>query len=597
MTSDVGRNDPCPCGSGLKFKKCCQAKGSAAMGEPAQGRAPLPSPAALHRTATAHWEAGRQAEALAVFRTIAQRQPANADAQYNLGATLFGMGRMTEAAEALQRAVALRPSFEIALTMLASALEHLGREDEAAGVYRRLGRVARDPIERRLNLARALNLEGDMDGAEAELRQTLAAKPDSAGAKVLLGQLLLEKGEFEEAETHLAGAVDTFPDAFQHLTMSRRLTEADRPLLIRMAQVAATSDLHPRQRGAVQFGLGKAHDDLGEYEDAMACYETAAALCAAGTVLDRTGLTRHYDQVIANWTADAMRRSAEPLRDAPPDDGELPLLIVGMPRSGTTLVEQILSSHPQVAPGGELSFWRDRVLQWMERARSAASTLDAPRPGPAGPLLKPLAAGPLAALSAAAAVRPPAPGIETDPGRLALAADDYLALLRKIGPEALRVTDKAPFNFERLGEIRAALPGIRILHCRRHPVDTCLSIFFTNYKGRQAWGRADILYQYRQYQRLMAHWRAVLEPDRFIEVDYEAMVTDRETQTRRLIAFAGLAWDDACLAPQANRRVVRTSSLWQARQTTYTGSLERWRRYEPWLGEFRELLADAAVAA
>jgi Sulfotransferase family len=171
-------------------------------------------------------------------------------------------------------------------------------------------------------------------------------------------------------------------------------------------------------------------------------------------------------------------------------------------------------------------------------------------------------------------------------------AREYLALLRRIGPQAARVTDKAPFNHIRLGLIHLLLPQARIIHCRRHPVDTCLSMYFTYFSQRMdfAWAKADLAFAYRQYARLMEHWRAALPRERFTEVDYEDLIADREAVTRRLIAFTGLDWHDACLSPERNKRTVRTASLWQARQPVYTTSVARWRRYEPWLGELRELL-------
>ena len=143
--------------------------------------------------------------------------------------------------------------------------------------------------------------------------------------------------------------------------------------------------------------------------------------------------------------------------------------------------------------------------------------------------------------------------------------------------------------------LRLALPDARVIHCRRSPVDTCLSIFFANFSARQdyACDRGDLVFFYRQYERLMDHWRRVLPADRFTEVEYERLIADREAETRRLIAFCGLDWDDACLAPERNGRVVKTASLWQARQPVYETSVERWRRYEPWLGELRELLPAA----
>jgi hypothetical protein len=156
------------------------------------------------------------------------------------------------------------------------------------------------------------------------------------------------------------------------------------------------------------------------------------------------------------------------------------------------------------------------------------------------------------------------------------------------------VTDKNPFNFLHLGAIRLALPGSRAIHCRRDPIDTCLSIYFTRFATPLAFAydRSDLVFYYRQYERLMAHWRALIPTDRLLEIDYEALIADREPLTRRMIAFCGLPWDDACLAPEGNSRLVRTASIWQARQPVYRTSVERWRRYEPWLGELRQLRTD-----
>jgi hypothetical protein len=173
---------------------------------------------------------------------------------------------------------------------------------------------------------------------------------------------------------------------------------------------------------------------------------------------------------------------------------------------------------------------------------------------------------------------------------------DYLTLLRGIAPAALRVTDKNPFNFLYIGFIHLALPQARFIHCRRDPVDTCLSIYFTRFAMPQpfAYDRGDLVFYYQQYQRLMAHWRTVLPPGRLLEIDYETLIAERERETRRMIDFCGLEWDDECLTPERNQRVVRTASLWQARQPVYPGSVGRWRRYEPWLGALGELRAGVS---
>jgi hypothetical protein len=171
---------------------------------------------------------------------------------------------------------------------------------------------------------------------------------------------------------------------------------------------------------------------------------------------------------------------------------------------------------------------------------------------------------------------------------------DYLALLRTCSATASCVTDKMPFNFLFLGLIHRLFPGARIIHCRRAPIDTALSIYFTHFSGTHdfAYRRDDIVHYYREYLRLMDHWRAILPPDRLLEVDYEDMVADPEAVSRRMVAFSGLDWDPACLDFHKTDRPILTASAWQARQPVYRNSTARWKHYEPWLGALRQLLPE-----
>src|SRR5712671_4249286 len=198
---------------------------------------------------------------------------------------------------------------------------------------------------------------------------------------------------------------------------------------------------------------------------------------------------------------------------------ETPLFVLGMPRSGTTLIEQILSSHPLVAAGGEMMFWLKRGIDWEQRAPNG--------------------------LSSTAIVE---------------LAEAYRAELRQIAPDAARVTNKMPHNYLWIGLIHLVFPRARIIHCRRHPVDTCLSIYFAHFRRPMAFAkqRSDLVFEYRQYLRLIEHWRTVMPPSCFIDVDYEALVTNGAAEARRLVEFCGLDWDDACLRPEGNRRVVTT---------------------------------------
>jgi hypothetical protein len=213
-------------------------------------------------------------------------------------------------------------------------------------------------------------------------------------------------------------------------------------------------------------------------------------------------------------------------------------------------VEQILSSHPAIAAGGELTAWNTADIEVNE----ATGTFDAPR------------------------------------ARAATAK--YLSVLHRVGPSAARVTDKLPLNFLRLGAIHTLLPDARIIHCQRDPIDTCLSIYTTLFKSRVGFAakKDDLVFFYRLYQRLMAHWQKVLPAGVLMDVQYESLVANREAETRRLIAFTGLDWDQSCMRPEQNTRSISTASAWQARQPVYTSSLRRFRNYEPWLGELAQLL-------
>ena len=274
-------------------------------------------------------------------------------------------------------------------------------------------------------------------------------------------------------------------------------------------------------------------------------FDAANAIRRQLAPFDPAGFERLVDRLIARFTREFFEASA-----SLGEDDETPVLVLGMPRSGTTLVERFLSSHPAVGAGGELVFWNER----------APSVVDAPDEG---------------LVRAAPKTR-----------------RDYLAVLRGIGPRALRVTDKMPFNFLWIGLIRALFPRARFVHCRRQPVDTCLSIYQTQFAAPLGFAstRGDLVSYFRQYERLMDHWRSVLPADRLLEVAYEDATRDPEGTARALVRFCGLPWDEACLRPERNAGAVKTANKWEARQPVYRTSVDRWRRYEPWLGELRSLL-------
>ena len=469
--------------------------------------------------------------------------------RHQLAVSLDQQGRDAEAIAAYQRAVELTPRLAAALIRLGDLLERNAQPDRAIECFRRAVMAQPGGPDGRLHRVRLLMAEGRMNEAEPLLRQVVALEPGSWAGRKILADLLTAQGRFEEAVQSFDAAIAANPrQALAHygLAMARKLTDADRWRIDRMIALLDDPALPQGDRMTLHFAAGKGLADVGDYQAAMRHFDHANQIRARTARFDQAGFAARIDQLIAAITPALLAER----RDYATDD-EAPLLIIGMPRSGTTLVEQIVSSHSRIVAGGEITFWvtRDPELELRNRTR-----------------------------------------FQPDEAR-AMAAE-YLSRLRRIGPEARLITDKLPFNFLRLGLIHMLLPRARIIHCRRNPIDTCLSIYSLQFRARMdfAASKSDLAFVYRQYERLMEHWRAVLPPDRFLDVDYETLVAEPAAQTRRLIEFTGLDWEAACLRPEQNQRTVDTASMWQARQPMYRNSVERWRRYEPWIGELRDLL-------
>lgn len=478
---------------------------------------------------------GRRAEAVSAFQVARNRNPNHPSALQNLAAALKDSGREAEAITAWQEVIRRFPNNLVAHMSLGQLFMAHGRFDEAVIAAKGATRSAPNSPQAHLLLALALAESGKSDLAEPSLRRTLSLDPNEGIAHASLGFWLQEQGRFEEAQERLEDAVRLKPThgfAHYNLFRSRKASDADRPRLDELERSAADPKTHPRDVGYMHYALGKAREDLGEYEAAMSHYDEANRL-AYQSWIGSQGWDRE------SYTTGFSRKIESPLAPAGSNESEMPVFIVGMIRSGTSLVEQILSSHPEVGGAGEQTFWHENEGREDHEA----------------------------------------------------VAQEYLRLLTKLMPGKARVTDKLPHNYSLLGAIHTALPRARIIHLRRNPVDNCLSVYTTAYQRPPVFAhdKSNIVFAYREYLRIMDHWRNVLPQDRLLEVDYEALVADRQGETRRMIEFLGLEWNEALLHHESNKRSVRTPSLWQVRQPVYATSVERWRRFEPWIGE----LADA----
>ncbi len=558
--------------------------------------------AALLASATNYLRAGRTADAIVPLRNAALLQPLNSVIQHDLGLACLEAGWLPDAIEALRRAVASDPGYTDAYFRLGIALEALGESagaivaydratdldpslteawfragslvytmghrQEAIECFRRAAATGDRNSFGRLGKARVLLAEGRNTEAEQVLRHLLALDASIAMAHDLLGNLLSELGRFEEAREAFDRAIEIAPllaGSYYDLVRCRPVTsDRDDGLIQKMAAALTIPQLEAGQRLRLHLAIGKAAEDLGNYALAMQHFDAADVVRRESGSFDPAAFSSEIDRLIARCTPEWIARASElGSRE------EKPVLIIGMPRSGTTLVEQIVSMHPEVGAGGELNFWNERGAAWHRLVIAQD--------------------GQQAGRSASGMARRETPFV-------AKAQADYLGVLRAIAPKAARVTDKMPFNFLWAGLIHVAFPRATIIHCRRAAVDTALSIHQTYFHPSLAFptGGAELVEYFGSYQRLTDHWRSALPADRLVEIDYEDLTRRPEPVIRRIIAACGLAWDDACLRPECNPRAVKTPSKWQTRQPIYRHSVARWQRYEPWLGPLRALVDKTA---
>lgn len=536
--------------------------------------------------------AGLLEQSEAHCRDATRLQPDFAEAWYNLGIVLEERGRLQDAAASYTQAATLRPEHYKTLVNLAGAFVELGRYGDAVGACESALKLQPNISQANLILGRALTEMGEPDRAELTLREALQRTPDDPQLLLALANALTALGRLDEARTVCdqllqrspadpdvcfgmgtvaqaagdhSGAMNHFRQALEldpafapavlGLSAARKFTGDDSEEIDRFEQLLRRAHIPPRDSIKLHFALGKIHDDCRLYDRAFGHYAAANALRKEQVQFDREQHIRYVDSLIDTFSRGLIEKK---VREVSMDE-ELPIFIVGMPRSGTTLVEQIIASHPSVKAGGELPLLRRAV-------RSLAARAGDDRSYPAC----------VETLNADAAHR---------------LAQSYLEKLPARTNGEIRVTDKMPSNFFHAGLIAILFSKARIIHCRRDPMDVCLSIFFQPFSRAHpyAFDLGNLGHYYRQYERLMAHWRAVLG-DRLFEVQYSELVEDPESVSRRLIDHCGLEWDDRCLQFDRNRGAVRTASHWQVRQPIYRTSLQRWKHYERHLSPLLEAL-------
>jgi tetratricopeptide (TPR) repeat protein len=510
--------------------------------------------------------AGRLGEAVACYQHALRLQPDFAEFHNNLAFALYSLGRNEEAQACGEQALRLRPDFAEAHNHLGLALMELNRAEQAVEHFRRAVRLqSRLPAVHR-NLGNALRELGQLSEAIAEYQEALRLDPNFADVHCDMGEVLKVLGRFDESMAHFREALRINPDdalAYWNLNefAGHGMGSLSERELGHLQALAESDRLSILDRSVVHMTLGRTFDRRGEWDTAFSHYRQGNTL--RKDWLSQTG--RNFDvpahrAMIGRLIHTFDERFFQQKRPSG-SDSELPVFVVGMPRSGTSLVQQILSAHSQVAGANEL--WDiSQIVMNLERQ-----------------------------------AKPDYPGcLDSMPvSRLRELAGTYLARLSRTSGSAARIIDKMPQNFLHLGVIAVLFPRCRIIHCRRDPLDVCLSCYFQNFnKVGFSWSLEDLGHYYVEYERLMAHWQRVL-PLQIMEVNYEDLVARQEAVSRKLVAFCGLDWEDHCLAFHQSSQRVNTASAIQVRQPMYSSSVGRSQKYATHLEPLRRVLSLATA--
>lgn len=508
------------------------------------------------QTALALHQQGQLDEAERHYRAVLEAEPDHFNALNNLAMLLFRAEKLEEALALTRKAAALDPRNVETLGNLAEMLARSGDSAQAISTFENA--LTLEPANARTlhRFVRVLRAQNRAEDGIPFLENAARLKPQDPEIHQMLGALLVGTGRTDEARRAFDIAVTFRPNGhyYRDLASVTRFT-ADNRHIPAMEAMLRDTNTPPDQAMAIQFALGKAYSDTRDYDHSFVHQLEGNRLRRAQTVYSEAAELARIDKLKAEFTADILRARAKG------DSSGKPVFIVGMPRSGSTLAEQILASHPDIAAIGESPLWHQSVtgvLGDMDFTDAARGTDDAQ----------------LRAIGAA-----------------------YVASAGALHPKAMRVADKMLLNFLYIGLIHMALPNARIIHLVRDPVDTCLSGFSEQFPGGPPWlfDLGELGRFYRAYAGLMTHWREALPPGVMLDVRYEDIVTDLETQARRMVAHVGLDWNAACLDFNKTRRAIWTASTDQVRKPIYRTSIGRWRPSEKYLKPLLEALGDLAA--
>lgn len=489
---------------------------------------------------------GDYGQAAALFGEFVDLVPHRPDVLNSLGVALLQLNRNQEAEQRYREAIDIDPVFVEALCNLASVLQ--GDPQEAEEYIRRALRVNPKHPGARAMLGRTLAFTGRLQEARTAFRKALKVAPNDPAALLGMAQIARTEGRFDEAESLNRRVLKTDPKnpiAWAALSGTGKMTNTDNNWL-KGAEEIAGSGISLWEEVELRFAIGKCLDDVGDFARAFQNYKRANELMkTVAKKYDTRAHSRFADDMIRTYSQQAMATIVGGSASIKP------ILVVGMPRSGTSLLEQIIASHPAAKGAGEPEFWLSAAQALQSEMRQ---------------------------------------GILGEPARQKL-AEEYLRVLERHCPGAQRIVDKTLINSDYLGFIHSVFPKARIIRMIRDPIDTCLSCYFQHFSTamRFSMDLNDLADYYRVNQRLMNHWCSAMPAGTILEVPYEELVVDQEAWTRKILDFLGLEWDERCLSFYETKRSVNTASAWQVRQKIYTQSSGRWRNYEKFIGPLKAL--------
>lgn len=505
---------------------------------------------------------GRPGDAVDEFRHSLSIEPADPVCLNNLGNVLRELGKYGESVSAYKKALGFQSEYPSALYNLAGTLALIGEHSQAVGVYRDLLKLAPGDAEAWNALGLSLLEVGEEADAKKALEEALHLKPNDAELLNELGVAHQFEGNLEEAARLYKASIESdprFARAYDNLVRSRRMKTEDLALVEPIEAIATDESGDGESRLIARFALGKIYDDCAEFDDAFENYALGNALKRQMVNFDANDHSSWVARVLAEFTEEFFTAHS-----GEGDPSTRPVFVIGMIRSGTSLVEQILASHSCVYGAGEL-------LEITKLVTNLPATLSSKLDYPEC----------IRALNAK---------------QIKVAARKYLDYLAGRDDRALRVVDKLPTNFLHLGLISTLFPNARVIHCHREPLDVCLSIYFQRFAQGHfyAYDLHDIAAYYAEYERLMSHWKKVL-PVEILDVQYEKLLDDLESESRRMLNYCQMEWEDSCLAFHRSKRPVRTASSWQVRQPLYQTAKARWKKFEPHLDQLKKALSDHGV--